>query len=94
MSKSKFTNTARESTIATHYEALLGDFKRNEASIMAKLEAAEKQAGSAKKEVANAMKDAVDSTEAIRQWEDHIWPIEKLLETNNVKSLDQGLTTD
>jgi hypothetical protein len=66
----------------------LGDFKRNEASIMAKLEAAEKTAGSAKKESTNAMKDAVDSTEAIRQWEDHIWPIEKLLETNGVKSLD------
>lgn len=55
---------------------------------MAKLEAAEKTAGSAKKESTNAMKDAVDSTEAIRQWEDHIWPIEKLLETNGVKSLD------
>lgn len=61
---------------------------------MAKLEAAEKQAGSAKKESGNTMKDAVDSTEAIRQWEDHIWPIEKLLETNGVKSLEEGLTTE
>lgn len=82
MSRSKHTNVARESTIATHYEQLLGDFKRNEASIMEKLEAAEKQCSSAagKKETTNAMKDAVDSTEAIRKWEDHMWPLEKLLE--------------
>jgi magnesium-transporting ATPase (P-type) len=95
MSRSKFTNAARESTIATYYEELLGNFKRNEASIMDRLDAAEKQAkGTQKKaEKSNAMKDAVDSTEAIRQWEDHMWPLEKLAE-NLKTSKDNGLTEE
>jgi hypothetical protein len=47
---------------------------------MAKFEAAEKQCSKDKKkdEPVNAMKAAVDSTEAIRQWEDHMWPFDKL----------------
>jgi sodium/potassium-transporting ATPase subunit alpha len=63
---------------------------------MTKLDAAEKQTtASAKKEnkSQNAMKDAVDSTEAIRQWEDHMWPLEKLCE-NMKTSREKGLTTD
>jgi len=49
---------------------------------MAKFENAEKAAAGEKKKKApvNEMKAAVDSTEAIRQWEDHMWPFEKLVE--------------
>lgn len=60
---------------------------------MAKFEAAEKAAaGNKKEEVQNAMKAAVDSTEAIRQWEDHMWPFEKL-EENMKTTKEKGLTT-
>ena len=44
-----------------------GDFKRNEQIIMSRLDQAEKQSkGNDKKQ--GSMKDAVDSTEQIRQW--------------------------
>lgn len=49
---------------------------------MTKLEAAEKAtAGKGKKSKGANMRDAVDSTEQIRQWEDHMWELPKLEET-------------
>jgi len=68
----------------------MGDFKRNEQIIMSRLDQAEKQSkGNDKKQ--GSMKDAVDSTEQIRQWEDHMWPVEKL-EENLKTNKDKGLT--
>lgn len=60
---------------------------------MAKLDAAEKQVGGKKKAKANNMKDAVDSTEQIRQWEDHMWDQQKLVSTLGT-SIEKGLTED
>lgn len=45
-----------------------GDFKRNEQLIMARLDQAEKQFKGNDKKKGGNMKDAVDSTEQIRQW--------------------------
>ncbi len=47
--------------------ACRGDFKRNEQIIMSRLDQAEKQSKGGAKKKGN-MKDAVDSTEQIRQW--------------------------
>lgn len=69
----KALDQAQQSTIALYYNELLADFKNNEQAIYKKLENLQKQASS-KKDSGN-MNDAVDSTEAIRQWEDHMWDL-------------------
>lgn len=39
------------------------------------------------------MSAAVESTEEIRRWEEHTWPIEKLLE-KLMSDQDKGLSSD
>lgn len=86
---SGYTNKAAKSTIAIYYEDLLGPFKRNEQAIMSKLDNLAKGAKGKKGDI----NDAVDSTEKIRQWDDHMWHLDKLQE-HFATNKDKGLTTE
>ena len=66
----------------------------NEIGVMGKIDTLQKQmaggkGGGAKKK--GGMKEAADSAEQIRKWQDHMWPLEELeknLQTSRVKGLD------
>jgi len=60
-----------------NYEAVLGDYKRNEQMIMSKLDQIQKNA-SKKKGDKKGMGAAVEATEEIRKWEEHMWDHDKL----------------
>ena len=59
--------------------------------IMAELDQLEKNAVTGKKKKKGDMKGAVDGTEAIRKWQDHMWDKERL-EMEFKTSFDRGLT--
>ena len=76
-----------KATIA--FEEVLGDFKRNESLIFSKMDQIKNNAGSKK---STGMGAAVEATEEIRKWEEHMWNLDKLLQKFNT-SKDTGLST-
>jgi magnesium-transporting ATPase (P-type) len=68
------------------------DFKSNETQLFKNVEKLQKEsAGAAGAKKKGGMKEAADSAEQIRKWEDHMWDV-KDLEKNLGTSIDKGLT--
>ncbi len=76
-----------QATVA--FEEVLGDFKRNESLIFSKMDQIRNNAGGKKNK---GMGAAVEATEEIRKWEEHLWNLDKLLQKFNT-SKDTGLST-
>jgi sodium/potassium-transporting ATPase subunit alpha len=87
------TNAPQESTVSTFYADLTKGFQSNEAGIFQKVDRYVKSL-KADKQAKGSMKDAADNAEAIRTWQDHMWPLEQLekeLETSRLKGLSTVL---
>jgi sodium/potassium-transporting ATPase subunit alpha len=73
-----------------NYETVLGDYKRNEQMIMSKLDQIQKNAN---KKSDKGMNAAVEATEEIRKWEEHMWDHDKLYQKFGTNRTT-GLTLD
>jgi len=87
----KGTNLQMKSTVAKYYEHLISDFKTNEKKIMKELD--QLYASSGKKSKSGDLGGAMEGTEEIRQWQDHMWDRPRL-EKEFGTSLDKGLTSE
>lgn len=81
-----------KSTVAKYYNDLISDFKTNEKKIMKELDQLQSTAGRASSKGGD-LGGAMEGTEEIRQWQDHMWDrerIEKEFHTN----FEKGLTSE